>query len=369
MGQGATNVMGRIASSIFQQGTVEISFQAVFDVPNGGVLFALPALLATGLLTNIDKFFKIPLGYYGIESIFIFLAFMALSRVQSMEKLRYFPPGEWGKMLGLDRAPEVKTIREKINILANNQIFDWSRKLCSDWMKDVSDPLASFYIDGHVRIYYGSQTLLPRHYVSRQRLCLRATTDYWLNAGDGNPFLVITKEVDPGLLKVLENDIIPVLEKEFPLKKTELEDVSGVQIIKSRFVIVFDREGYSPESFLKMRVKHIACQTYNKYPKENWPEEEFKECNVKLVCGEVVKMKIAERGTFLGGILWVREIRKISPGGHQTSIVSTNYTSVAEIIASVMFARWSQENFFKYARCLPDGLRKTSLNTLVKSMD
>ena len=64
----------------------------------------------------------------------------------------------------------------------------------------------SFYIDGHVRVYYGEQTKLPHHYVARQKLCLRAT-DYWVNARDGQPILVINKPIDPGLLKVLEHDM------------------------------------------------------------------------------------------------------------------------------------------------------------------
>jgi len=53
-------------------------------------------------------------------------------------------------------------------------------QLWSQWMEDVKGVLAAFYIDGHVRVYYGEQTELPRHYVARQKLCLRATTDYWL---------------------------------------------------------------------------------------------------------------------------------------------------------------------------------------------
>ena len=44
---------------------------------------------------------------------------------------------------------------------------------------------ATLYIDGHVRVYHGSQTPLPRHHVARERLCLRATMDYWVNAMDG----------------------------------------------------------------------------------------------------------------------------------------------------------------------------------------
>ncbi|MBF0548762.1 MAG: hypothetical protein HQM08_30345 [Candidatus Riflebacteria bacterium] len=61
-------------------------------------------------------------------------------------------------------------------------------------------------------------------------------------------------------------------------------------------------------------------------------------------------MSLAERGIFLGGKLWVREIRKLSKKWHQISIISTDFFSEAAQIASNMFARWSQENFFKYMR-------------------
>jgi hypothetical protein len=32
--------------------------------------------------------------------------------------LRYVAPGEWGKLMGLDRIPEVRTLRQKITQLS-----------------------------------------------------------------------------------------------------------------------------------------------------------------------------------------------------------------------------------------------------------
>jgi len=61
-------------------------------------------------------------------------------------------------------------------------------------------------------------------------------------------------------------------------------------------------------------------------------------------------MPLAERGTCLSNGLWVRELRKRSERGHQTAILCTDYRSEAAPLAVAMFARWSQENFFKYAR-------------------
>lgn len=61
-------------------------------------------------------------------------------------------------------------------------------------------------------------------------------------------------------------------------------------------------------------------------------------------------MTLAERGTCLSNRLWVRELRKLTERGHQTAILCTDYRSEAAPLAMAMFARWSQENFFEYAR-------------------
>ena len=45
---------------------------------------------------------------------------MALTCIGSVEQLRYQAPGEWGKVLGLDRIPEVRTLREKIERLCQD---------------------------------------------------------------------------------------------------------------------------------------------------------------------------------------------------------------------------------------------------------
>ncbi len=89
-------------------------FEPALDVSNGGVLWALPALLANGLLRHTKQNYSLPKGFYSLAQIFVLLAFMALDRIRSIEQLRYAPPGEYGKLLGLDRIPEVRTLRKKI---------------------------------------------------------------------------------------------------------------------------------------------------------------------------------------------------------------------------------------------------------------
>ncbi len=155
----------RDAAGIGLLDEVKIKFQATLDVPNAGVLLALPALLATGLLRHAEKYFRLPRGYYGLKSIFLTLAFMALVRLKSMERLRYCAPGEWGKILGLDRIPEVGTMREKVAYLSNEGNPEkWSTELCREWMQNTSpESIGTFYIDGHVRVYHGHQTKRLTH--------------------------------------------------------------------------------------------------------------------------------------------------------------------------------------------------------------
>jgi hypothetical protein len=78
--------------------------------------------------------------------------------------------------------------------------------------------------------------------------------------------------------------------------------------------------------------------------------EEFQARPVKLANGQVVEMTLAERGTCLSNRLWVREFRKLTDRGHQTAILTTDYRSDPAPLAAALFARWCQENFFKYAR-------------------
>jgi hypothetical protein len=349
MGVGAQDVMGRVAASIGDLESVTPQFQPVVDVPNGGVLFALPALLAMGLLKYTERFFKLPKGYYGLDSLFLLLAFMALTRLKSIESLRYCAPGEWGKLLGLDRIPEARTLRNKVQLLSHdNQAKGWSAELCRYWMELAPEQAGVLYIDGHVRVYNGHQTQLPKHHVARQKLCLRATTDYWVNAFDGQPFMVVNKVADPGLMKVIENDILPEIEKRVPAQAERIAASSNP--FPHQFTLVFDREGYSPDLMARMKAKQVAILTYHKYPGDDWSETEFSEQPLILPTGQTTLVKLAERGVCLSNKLWVREIRKLTERGHQTAILSTDYQSDLTVIGATMFARWCQENFFKYMR-------------------
>ena len=344
----ATRVEERLLASLGQLEAAPIRFEAVSDVPKGGVLCALPALLALGLLRHSRESFSLPAGYYPLETIFLSVAFLALARVPSLEALRYEPPGEWGKLLGLDRIPEVRTLRAKLEVLceAAQAVRDWSGKLAREWMEAQPESAGTLYIDGHVRVYNGKLTELPRRYVARQRLCLRGTTDYWVNAMDGQPFFAVTQAADPGLLQTLEQHIVPQLLAEVPGQPSA--EALAANPYRARFTMIFDRAGYSPEFFKERWKQRIALITYHKFPEGQWAEAEFSPRQVRLVSGEEVELELAERGTRLSNGFWVREVRQRDEMGHQTAMLATDYLRDLGGVAVALFARWCQENFFQY---------------------
>jgi hypothetical protein len=320
MGYGTTRPLERVMASCGLLTSAELEFVAANDVPNAGVLCALPALLA-------------------------------LVRCRSLEQSRYLSPGEWGKLLGLDRLPEVKTLRQKISELCgqDGQAAQWQSRLAGEWMAGVnSQSVGLFYADGHVRVYHGSLTDLPRRYVARERLCLRGTTDYWINGLGGAPFFILTQPVNPGLIAVLRQSIVPRLLAQAPQPEAQALEADP---LLPRLTLIFDREGYSPDFFAELKAQRIAILTYHKFPGEKWPAAEFTRHPVRLHNGEIVELELAERGTRLSNGLWVREVRQLSASsGAQSSILSTGMRLDLTRIAADIAARWSQENFLKYMR-------------------
>jgi len=352
MGTACTRQLERVMAAKGLLDGVISRFEPCFNVSKGGVLTALPSLLMNGLLNGAMTHLGKISGYYTMFHVLLLLAYMALCRVKKVAQLASQAPGEMGKLMGLDRVPEVKCLREKLDQLSSGQAAEkWAIHLSQYWMKENPESVGTLYIDGHVRVYHGNLTRLPRRYVSRERLCLRGITDYYVNDIYGRPFFFVDKIVDPGLLQVLRNEIIPRLLRDIPNQPSQ--EVLDANPYTSRFILVFDREGYSPAFFKEMWQTHrIACITYHKFPGEVWPKDWFHEKKVNMPNGEEVTMSIAEMGSLIGSnkkdAIFVKEIRKLTTSGHQTSLISTAYDIHQQGLAIRMFSRWCQENFFQY---------------------
>ncbi len=350
LGTACTRADERVAAAMGLAECATTRFEAGCDVQMGGLLAALPALCANGLFSGLGKHHLLPKGFYSALHILMTLGFMALGRIKRPEGLRHIPPGELGKTIGLDRVPEVRTLREKITLMATSgNPSAWMKELSQAWLEQDPDAAGYLYVDGHVRVYNGSQANLPRRYVSRQRLCLRGTTDYWVNDAVGRPFFVVSKAVTAGLAESLLKDIVPELLRTVPGQPTAEELDLDPQL--HRFVIVFDREGSTHSLLHDLWRLRIGALTYRKNVKDVWPESEFLEYDVPVPGGGSARMKLALRDTEITAgtaSLPVTEVRCLTKTGHQTAIITTAKRLGNTDIASRMFARWCQENFFAY---------------------
>lgn len=350
IGKACCNVSERILSAR-TGASCNISFDNQIDLHYAGSLIAIPALLGQGLL-RYKQDFEIESKYYPTSSIFLSLSLLALLRIKTLSGVDNISSGELGRAIGLDRIPEVKTLRGRIATFCKMlDIQSWSSKLSRDWMIENPDLSAVLYIDGHVKLYYGNQKNLPKRYVSRMRLALSGTTDYWVNDVLGQAFFVINKAISTGLIQTIKDELLVRFNKDVPHQPSDkqLEEAPFLH----RYMLVFDREGYSPDFFYDLWQQRIAIATYKKNVKEKWSDDEFEEYSGTLPYGTEQTIELAERGVLLQNKgskkeIWAREIRKKSSSGHQTSIITTNFKLSIVMIGLYMFARWGQENFFKY---------------------
>jgi len=310
-------------------------FRAGAQVPGVGVLLAIPALLESGLLRISRKLYgEIGPAFYGLRTSLLTLLFMALLRVQRPEHLKEQDPAALGRLLGLDRAPEVKTLRRKLTRLAAYRRAEQLGAELARVRVDQRGHLMGFlYVDGHVRAYHGQRSI-SQAYVARRHLAMPATTDYWVNDCAGDPLLVITGEVDAALSKA------------FPHLLEQVRAAVGDR----RVTIVFDRGGWSPKLFHRMIQEGFDILTYRKGKGPRIHERRFVRRRAKLD-GRWVSYELHDQPVrFLKGKLRLRQITRLCEGGHQTQVITSRADLTDIEIAYRMFERWRQENFFKYMR-------------------
>ena len=212
-------------------------------VPGAAVLSALPVLVASGVFRIAHKVYgEIGPAFYGLRTTLLTLLLMALWRIQRPEALKEHDPRTLGRVLGLDRAPEIKTLRRKLTRLASyHKAEQLGAELARLRVAERGQLLGFLYVDGHVRAYHGQRNI-PKAHVARLRLSMPATTDYWVNDQAGDPLFVITATANAGLVRMLPE----VLE--------EVRKLVGDR----RVTVVFDRGGWSPKLFQKLLARSAS---------------------------------------------------------------------------------------------------------------
>src|SRR6266702_5155978 len=308
-------------------------FGSSTSVPRAGVLLALPALVQSGVFECAKKIYgSIGPAFYGLRTSLLTLLLMALWRIKRPEALKEHCPADLGRVLGLDRAPEVKTLRRKLaRLAAHGRAAEFGRALAQRRVAQRGAAIGFLYVDGHVRVYHG-QHRLPKAHVAQMRLSMPATSDYWVNDMDGDPLFVVTAEANASLVKMLPGILLQV------------RSLVG----KRRITAVFDRGGYSPKLFHQILAADFDLLTYRKgrYPRS--PQKCFHEYRTRRE-GRTITYTLADQPVrLLKGKLRLRQVTRQMENGHQTPILTSRNDLPAALVAFRMFERWRQENFFKY---------------------
>src|ERR1017187_9949212 len=179
-------------------------FGSASALPRAGVLLAMPALVASGVFDCAQEIYgSLGPSFYGLRTSLLTLLLMALWRIKRPEGLKEYSPTDLGRVLGLDRAPEVKTLRRKLaDLAAVGRAAQLGTALAKQRVAAHGAALGFLYTDGHVRVYHGKHSL-PKAHVTRLRISLPATSDYWVNDMAGNPLFVVTAEANAGMVKML----------------------------------------------------------------------------------------------------------------------------------------------------------------------
>jgi len=237
-------------------------FGSARAVPRAGVLLALPVLIASGVFDCAQKIYgSLGPSFYGLRTSLLTLLLMALWRIKRPENLKEYSPQSLGRVLGLDRAPEVKTLRRKLTSLAaTGRAAQFGDALARRRVELRGKAMGFLYVDGHVRVYHG-QHALPKAHVARMRISMPATSDYWVNDSSGDPLFVVTAQANAGLVKMLPGI---------------LDQVRGL-VGKRRVTVVFDRGGFSPKLFQPILTSrrdlgaaHVAYRMFDRWRQENF---------------------------------------------------------------------------------------------------
>jgi transposase len=336
-----------------------------------GVLLAVPLLIKSGLLDTFAQVYgSLSPAFYGLRTTVVVLFLSALLRIKRPEHFKEYNPRELGHVMGLDRAPEVKTVRRKMTELAaREQARELMKAAAQRRIDDDPERVAFLYVDGHVQEYHGLHPLAKAK-KSQHQVAKPGATDNWVHDANGDPLLVITSEMNEGLTQVLE----PILR--------EVKELVGDR----RPTVIFDRGGYSPKLFARLVALGFDVMTYRKGKTKPWPKAHFVEQEF-IIHGRTYHYQAAERKRVKVGRLrpkrkkrshllgpeffWMREVRVLRADGRQTAILTTRQELATVEVPYRQFNRWRQENYFKYmdAEFELDGLLEYEVQDVARDTD
>jgi len=316
--------------------------------PLAGLLLALPALEDTGLLQAARGVYgRLRDGFYGLTATLLTLVFLALAGEPRAEGATRVPPAALGRVLGLDRAPEVKTIRRKLGELAAaGKAAGLIMALARRHAAARPDTLGFLHVDGHARVYHGTRTVQKTH-AARLKFPAPATMETWVTSQDGDPVFMVVAEPSDSLAGELRR-LLPTLR--------------GIVGQGRRVTVCFDRGGWSPALFADITAAGFDLLTWRKGPAPDLPADAFTTITCTDDRGRAHDYELADTTAELGisdgprksQTVTLRQVTRLVPAKAGATRQIHALTSRTDLPAGQvcwrLSSRWREENYFRYAR-------------------
>jgi hypothetical protein len=254
----------------------------------------------------------------------------------TVEQVKHLSASEAGPLCGLDRLPDVRTLRPRLAALADRlDPLALQRAFASAML--TADPCASgvYFVDDHFVPYTGAKPV-PKGWDTKHRVAQRGHADTWIVDRAGRAVVFTTGEPS-GLTKTL------------PPALAELRAVIGPT---AKIMLGFDRGGAYPSVFTASRDADADWITYRRAPLAPTHGLPMTTIITSTDTGGLTTTKTltyADEPVTIDQYGTARQISLIEHGVVVLQILTSDLTACPVGLLLTLKARWRIENVFKYA--------------------
>jgi transposase len=272
---------------------------------------------------------------YGLLQSMASFFFLTLLGFTTLESFKVVDRDGFRRLIGNSAAPTVKTLRNKLGILAAvGKGFEFLKGLALRYCALGMIEDGVLYADGHFIPYFGKR-FMGKGYFTQRRLAHPGRTQHFINDRQGRPLFFLLREGN----------------EKFSALMPQLIEETHTLVGSHQITFIFDRGASCGPLLKRIEDGGDLFITYKKGMSRAIPGGAFRP--LTIVSNRWGK-KFEKTYDVWDGEMEVtgygnaRLILVKKKKGHPTPIITNDKTRPVEEVVELMFNRWSQENFFKY---------------------
>ncbi len=254
----------------------------------------------------------------------------------TIEQVKHLTAAEAGPLCGLDRLPDLRTLRPRLAGLADRMDpLVLQRAFATAMLTGQPCTSGVYFVDDHFVPYTGAKPV-PKGWDTKHHIAQRGRADTWIIDAVGRAVVFTTGEPS-GLTKTL------------PPALAELRAVIGPT---AKIMLGFDRGGAYPSVFTACRDAHADWITYRRAPlapTHGLPMTTIVTRTDSRGATTATTLTYADEPVQIDGYGTARQISLIEHDIIVLQILTSDTTACPVALLLTLKARWRIENAFKYA--------------------